>query len=119
LRSIREEEPHASEREGGFSDHERWSEEAEIKRANPQSGSDPASREPQSGRARPRRTVAVVVSAESSPESLHDEDALEHRTEHAVCSIKPPQLVLRLINPSPFYHICPSISIPQPPVYSS
>lgn len=84
LHSIREEGARAQEREEGFSDHERWNEEAETKRVEAQIGSGVKAADSQSGKAKPRRTVAVVVSAASSLESLHHEDDVEHRTEHAV-----------------------------------
>jgi len=83
LRSITEEEARIQEGDSGFSDHERWSEEAESKRVEAQTGTKGASRDAQAGRAKPRRTVAIVVSAESSIESLHEEEHVEYRSEHA------------------------------------
>jgi len=85
LRSVREEGRHSSEREGGFSDHERWSEEVESKRVETQSAAKSVTRDAQSGKARPRRTVAVVLSADTSLNSTYQDEDVEHRTEHAVC----------------------------------
>lgn len=66
------------EREG-FSDHERWSEEAEEKRRT-EVGS---SRRDDKGKARSKRIVAIVLSAETD-DYKHDADASYH-TEHGVC----------------------------------
>lgn len=91
LSAIREEgsERSHSERrvnEEGFSDHERWSEEAE-KIHNQQESSRSAavggsSKLPAGGR---KKTVAVVVSAEVMLENLRDEDSGRYHSEHAVC----------------------------------
>lgn len=66
------------EREG-FSDHERWSEEAEEKRRT-EVGS---SRREDKGKGRSKRIVAIVLSAETD-DYKHDADASYH-TEHGVC----------------------------------
>ncbi|KAJ9628902.1 hypothetical protein H2203_002807 [Taxawa tesnikishii (nom. ined.)] len=88
----------AGEREG-FSDHERWSEEALSRRVEAQSResgaavsanteafnasvrSGPSSTA--AGKARARRTIAVVVSAETSLDTLHQEEDVSYHTEHA------------------------------------
>ncbi|KAK4996727.1 hypothetical protein LTR66_003727 [Elasticomyces elasticus] len=104
LGSIREEDDPQHEegrREDGFSDHERWSEEAAIsdrveaqsrdgkaavqvntEASNASARSGPAAREHQSGRGKSRRTIAVVVSAETKLDTSDQED-LSYRTEHA------------------------------------
>ncbi|KAK5007401.1 hypothetical protein LTR28_005338 [Elasticomyces elasticus] len=114
LGSIREEDDPQHEegrREDGFSDHERWSEEAAIsdrveaqsrdgkaavqvntEASNASARSGPAAREHQSGRGKSRRTIAVVVSAETKLDTSDQED-LSYRTEHAV-GISPKQSVL-------------------------
>jgi hypothetical protein len=89
LSSIREEDKTA------YKDHERWSEEAELRRA----GVDPAAPGPidmrsteSVPRAAPtsktasggkRKTVAIVVSAEDSIADMEDDDGYH---EHAVCA---------------------------------
>lgn len=80
LGSIKEEHSRARDREEGFSDHERWNEEAESKRVEAAQVGPKSS-----GKQKARRTVAIVVSAEPLLDSLHDEDNAEYRTEHAVC----------------------------------
>ncbi|KAK4982955.1 hypothetical protein LTR50_007501 [Elasticomyces elasticus] len=104
LGSIREEDDPQHEdgrREDGFSDHERWSEEAatsdrveaqsrdgkatvqvNTEAFNASARSGPVVREQQSRRGKSRRTIAVVVSAEVKRDTLHQED-LSYRTEHA------------------------------------
>lgn len=100
LSSIREEDNHNREEREGFSDHERWSEEALSRRVEAQSResgaavsanteafnasvrSGPSSTA--AGKARARRTIAVVVSAETSLDTLHQEEDVSYHTEHAV-----------------------------------
>lgn len=106
LGSLREEQARSTsrEREDGFSDHERWSEEAESKRVEAQSSqsreavsahtdafnaSINRSARDRSGKNKVRKTVAVVLSAETALNSLHDDDDeddddFEYKTEHAV-----------------------------------
>lgn len=101
LGSIREEDGNGKRKEveEGFSDHERWSEEAESKRVEAQSGESAAAvsshvesfnasvkagpSSTATGKSRARRTVAVVVSAETSFGDQQEED-VEHHSEHAV-----------------------------------
>jgi len=73
------------DREEGFSDHERWSEETISRRTEEQrAAADHSRREGSKGKSRAKRTVAVVVSADQDFElSHHDEDAM-HITGHAV-----------------------------------
>lgn len=79
LGSIREEVSGAQDREGGFSDHERWSEEAETKRVEAQTGGKSAATQPKH-----RRTVAIVVSAESLHHEVEEEDEEDYEIEHVV-----------------------------------
>jgi len=67
-----------AEREEGFSDHERWTEEAITQQTE-----DQVTTERSRGKARVKRTIAVVLSAESSLATLHSDDDT-YRTEHAV-----------------------------------
>lgn len=75
---------HEQERDAGFSDHEHWNEEAESRRVQEQAmhardtGSSSSSN-------RPRKTVAVVLSALDSLADMHHDDEAEYRREHAVC----------------------------------
>lgn len=113
LRSITEEEARIQEGDSGFSDHERWSEEAESKRVEAQIGTKGASRDAQAGRAKPRRTVAIVVSAESSLVSLHEEEHVEYRSEHAVRCFSMLGLMCYQAN-SVLVHLVPSASTLRP-----
>jgi len=70
-----------SEREEGFSDHERWTEEAITQRTE-----DEVTSERSRGKARAKRTIAVVLSAESSLASLQSDDD-SYQTEHAVSQL--------------------------------
>ena len=87
---YREERRERREDKEGFSDHERWSEEAEDKkRSGPvdaesekRAGAARSARE-EKGKSKSKRTVAIVVSADSSHDSAYDQDA-SYRTEHAV-----------------------------------
>ena len=99
LHSIREEALNRPGREDGFSDHERWNEEAETRRVEAQIGSQsqaPTSRQPQSQsqsqstKAKARRSVAIVVSAEASLETPHHDYSSERGIEHAVRFVPPP-----------------------------
>ena len=95
LSSIREED------KKDFEDHSRWSEEAETRATEV-----PSRREP-SGRGKPsskRKTVAVVLSAESDYE--HSQEASYHQ-EHAVSTGVCTLLYVRLIrNFSRYYRTC-------------
>ena len=74
------------EREEGFSDHERWSEEAISRPSTEQPGpTDRISRrEASKGKSKAKKTVAIVVSADQDFSTLsHDEEAT-YITEHAV-----------------------------------
>ena len=85
LSSIREEDKNA------YKDHETWSEEAESRRPGVSPGPPapqpvvpgvlPTQRTPLHGNG-PRKTVAIVVSANSHVEDLDDEEGFH---EHAVC----------------------------------
>jgi hypothetical protein len=89
LSAIREEgsERSHSERrvnEEGFSDHERWSEEAEKihnSEGSRETVGASSSKLPSGSR---KKTVAVVVSAEVMLENLRDEDSGKYHSEHAV-----------------------------------
>lgn len=79
----------------GFSDHERWSEEAEEKlRIGPveaESGkrADAArSARDGSGKGRSKKSVAIVVSADLDNDG-HDDEETEYHTEHAVSRLDP------------------------------
>jgi len=67
-----------SEREEGFSDHERWSEEAVTQRTEEQTTTERSR-----GKPRAKRTIAVVLSAEWSLSRLESTDD-SFQTEHAV-----------------------------------
>ncbi|KAL1305570.1 hypothetical protein AAFC00_007176 [Neodothiora populina] len=102
LGSIREEsssgsgtrarEPEEGAAAGGFSDHERWSEEVETKqRGETQSGAVARDAAQSSKAKRPRRTVAIVVSAETTAKDMRHEGEVGYRTEHAsILSHLPP-----------------------------
>nr|POF03042.1 hypothetical protein CFP56_70045 [Quercus suber] len=80
------------EREG-FSDHERWSEEADESEkrrigmveteSERRADSAKASRSDDKGKGRAKRAVAVVVSADTNMDGKMDEDDLGYLTEHA------------------------------------
>lgn len=78
------------EREGGFSDHERWSEEAEESGRRSgvvgavEAGSERRAEEVRKGTGRPRKSVAIVVSAESHRDGDVDDEDDTVYTEHAV-----------------------------------
>lgn len=95
-RAIRSEERRSERRTAGkeerekegFSDHERWSEEADEKQrvSNVEADSSRrvgAAREEGKGKSRAKRAVAVVVSADTDVDIQADE-AAGYRTEHAV-----------------------------------
>ena len=63
--------------ENGFSDHERWSEEA-VSRTKEGKAATKSSR-----RGAPKKTVAIVVNATTSHD-LMDEEEIDYHTEHAV-----------------------------------
>jgi hypothetical protein len=94
-RVERRERSQGNENREGFSDHERWSEEAEEKmRSGPvdaESEKRVRSAREEKGKGKNKKTVAVVVSAASEHDGADDEDAAYH-TEHAVST-----------SPSPFY----------------
>ncbi|KAI7084099.1 hypothetical protein KC356_g7039 [Hortaea werneckii] len=79
-----------SEREGGFSDHERWSEEAEENTARKAVGDVEAESERRADQARRRdgqgrgakKNVAVVLSADTNMDGKMDEEDVVY-TEHA------------------------------------
>ena len=81
-RDRRDEIRDASQREG-FSDHERWSEEAEerTKAGSVEAGSKQRA-ETVKGKSRGKKTVAIVLSAHALESS--DERQLGYKTEHAV-----------------------------------
>jgi hypothetical protein len=120
--------------EEGFSDHERWSEEAERRVDTPDQSRGAASSTvdtfgagsrdaplalPKLPTGSRRKTVAVVVSGETMLEHLRDEDEGKYHSEQAVCictflSI----LYANIVRCSPcclIYHR----STPQPPTSSS
>lgn len=73
LTSIREEDK-------DFEDHSRWSEEAETR------GSPSIARKPGFAKSREKRkNVAIVLSAETGSDLVHNEDAYHH--EHAVSHV--------------------------------
>lgn len=83
------------EREG-FSDHERWSEEAEEKQragvveAESERRADAArSRREDKGKGGAKRSVAVVVSADTGADGNPEDDEGNYRTEHAVSCMLP------------------------------
>lgn len=109
LSAIREEgsERSHSERrvnEEGFSDHERWSEEAE-KIHNQEESSRSAGGSSKLPAGSRKKTVAVVVSAEVMLENLRDDDGGKYHSEHAVCYIL--HIFLHHANPyqSPYYRL--------------
>lgn len=116
LGSIREE-TRGQEGDGGFSDHERWSEEADTKRVEAQTGAKSAGKDAQLAKARPRRTVAIIMSADSSLEDVDREDDVEYRTEHAVCSHFTAHYRAMSTNPSysPYFHTFRSTSTRKQP----
>ncbi|KAI6858921.1 hypothetical protein KC338_g7522 [Hortaea werneckii] len=89
-----------SEREGGFSDHERWSEEAEENTARKAVGDVEAESERRADQARRRdgqgrgakKNVAVVLSADTNMDGKMDEEDVVY-TEHA----PPPYLNIQSI----------------------
>lgn len=97
LNSIREESKTGSERrrdkgkerEDGFSDHERWSEEAVSRRTEGTRSLEAAAVSGSSGKSRSKKTVAVVVSADSEFDSSHGDGDMDYRTEHAVSHLTP------------------------------
>jgi hypothetical protein len=103
LSAIREEgseRSHSERRAGeeGFSDHERWSEEAEKIHNNEESSRSAVvggnSKLPAGAR---KKTVAVVVSAEVMLENLRDDDSGKYHSEHAVRMHRPFPLCSMLI----------------------
>ena len=91
--SKRREERTTEEREG-FSDHERWSEEAdERQRVGPMEAESERRAEAArnareaKGRGRAKKAVAVVVSADTNADIEHEYGDEEYRTEHAVSPI--------------------------------
>jgi hypothetical protein len=100
LSSIREEgnerspsRPRPKRGEEGFSDHERWSEEAEkridITTEETRGGIDASGAStsiPKLPTGSRRKTVAVVVSGETMLEHLRDEDEGKYHSEQAVCT---------------------------------
>lgn len=136
LGSIREESAHARsrEREEGFSDHERWNEEVESKRVEAQSSQSSEAvtahtdafnasvnrSAPPSGKNKTKKTVAVVLSADTSLDSFNDEDDVEYRTEHAVrYHISHPSCQPLLTPPSPSSPTSHNTSTPPQPAFSS
>jgi hypothetical protein len=113
LSAIREEgsERSHSERrvnEEGFSDHERWSEEAEKIHNAEESTSTVVGGSSKLPAGTRKKTVAVVVSAEVMLDNLRDEDSGKYHSEHAV-RIHPPDyshnLLICFNSPSsPHYH---------------
>lgn len=81
--------------EGGFSDHERWSEEAEEKSLERSTGAIERESERraeearQKSRGRAKKSVAVVVSADTNMDGKMDEEDAVY-TEHAVSRPQPP-----------------------------
>ncbi|GAB7341805.1 hypothetical protein MBLNU457_g0133t1 [Dothideomycetes sp. NU457] len=76
-----------SEREEGFSDHERWSEEAVTQRIE-----EHTTTERSRGKSRAKRTVAIVLSAEGSLSRLESDDDA-YQTEHtSILSHLPEQI---------------------------
>lgn len=77
----------------GFSDHERWSEEAEEKQrvgvveAESEKRADAArSAREEKGKGRAKKSVAIVVSADTGRASAYEQDSTYH-TEHAVSEL--------------------------------
>jgi hypothetical protein len=109
-----------------FSDHERWSEEAEEKTrvgaVEAESGkrADAALRSARDdkGKGKSRKTVAVVVNADSGSESAYGEDDTYH-SEHAVSYFGRYVEVLLLTKSSPSSLTCPPHTTPTPPNCSS
>lgn len=136
LGSIREEEGSGKRKEveEGFSDHERWSEEAESKRVEAQSGESAAAvsshvdsfnasvkagpSSTATGKSKARRTVAVVVSAETSLGEQEEED-VEHHSEHAVRNPQMARIHKQLIPHSPFSPTFPTNMTQAQPASSS
>ena len=111
--------PGPRDEKDGFSDHERWSEEADDKtrtsvveiESSKRAQAARSVRE-EKGPAKAKRTVAIVVSADNSPDDNVEESA--YHTEHAVsfCSLihtSDPQLTRR----SQFSRIFPPNMIPH------
>ena len=110
------------EGKGGYEDHSRWSEEADSQHGEPSrkgpelrdlEGSISSRQKTQSiikahGK---RKTVAIVVSAETDYE--HSEDAGYHQ-EHAVSVCSSEEVNVMLIMDSQYSHIYPSMSTPNP-----
>lgn len=112
-----------------FSDHERWSEEAEEKtrvgavEAASEKRADAALRSAKGdkGKGKAKKAVAVVVSADTGSDSSYEHDTT-YQTEHAVCF--PLNLAssrsLTNNNPSsPSSPTCPPSTTPAPPTSSS
>lgn len=111
-----------------FSDHERWSEEAEEKTrvgaVEAESGkrADAALRSARDdkGKGKSKRMVAVVVSAGSGSESAYEQDTIYH-SEHAVSTYRKSILTCqhKLTPPSPSSPTCPPSTTPAQPTSSS
>jgi hypothetical protein len=109
-----------------FSDHERWSEEAEEKTrvgaVEAESGkrADAALRSARDDKSKgkSRKTVAVVVNADFGSESAYDEDNTYH-SEHAVSRSNICLTLLLLTTSSPSSPTFPLPTTPTPPSYSS
>lgn len=111
---------HSVERRGldereGFSDHERWSEEAEerqrsktAERDHTESSKRGSSRGGGKGKGRAKRIVAIVVSADVEDHNTYDEDAFH--TEHGVSWLASCDLQA-LVNKTLVHSIPPSGSL--------